>query len=48
MDESLHQIMEDHAATLVEQSHALKPEELAVVAMLEQQLMQELQQKVVA
>ena len=48
MDESLHQIMEDHAATLVEQSHALKPEELAVVTMLEQQLMQELQQKVVA
>ncbi|MBD2037283.1 DNA topoisomerase IB [Leptolyngbya sp. FACHB-321] len=47
-DESLHQIMEEHAATIVEQSHALKPEELAVVAMLEQQLMQELQQKVVA
>ncbi|MBD2073878.1 DNA topoisomerase IB [Phormidium sp. FACHB-592] len=48
MDESLHQIMKEHAATIVEQSHALKPEELAVVAMLEQQLMQELQQKVVA
>ncbi|HEY9885105.1 MAG TPA: DNA topoisomerase IB [Thermosynechococcaceae cyanobacterium] len=46
MDESLHQIMEEYAATIVEQSHALKPEELAVVAMLEQQLMQELQQKV--
>ena len=46
MDESLHQVMKEHAAAIVEQSHALKPEELAVVAMLEQQLMQELQQKV--
>jgi len=46
MDESLHQVMEEHAAAIVEKSHALKPEELAVVAMLEQQLMQELQQKV--
>ena len=46
MDESLHQVMEKHAATLIESSHALKPEELAVVAILEQQLMQELQQKV--
>lgn len=46
MDESLHQMMAKHAETIVEPSHALKPEELAVVAMLEQQLMQELQQKV--
>ncbi|XGV98039.1 MAG: DNA topoisomerase IB [Leptolyngbya sp. BL-A-14] len=43
MDESLHQIMQKHAAILVENSFALKPEELAVVAMLEQQLMRELQ-----
>jgi len=43
MDESLHQLMQKHTATLIESSFALKPAELAVVAMLEQQLMRELQ-----
>ncbi|MBW4691335.1 MAG: DNA topoisomerase IB [Lyngbya sp. HA4199-MV5] len=43
LDESLHQIMQKHAAIVVENSLALKPEELAVVAVLEQQLMRELQ-----
>lgn len=42
MDESLHQIMEQYAASLMEDGHALKPEELAVVAILEEQLKQEL------
>ncbi len=46
MDESLHHAMQKHADILVENSHALKPAELAVVAILEQQLMQELQQNV--
>ncbi|SRR5579883_484854 len=46
MDETLHQIMQKHADTLIENSHALKPEELAVVAMLEQQLTLELQQQI--
>jgi DNA topoisomerase I len=46
MNESLHQMMEKYAASLVEEGHALKPEELAVVAILEQQLLQELQQNV--
>lgn len=44
MNESLHQMMEKHAASLIENGHALKPEELAVVAILEQQLVQEIQQ----
>ncbi|MBW4473746.1 MAG: DNA topoisomerase IB [Stenomitos rutilans HA7619-LM2] len=43
MDESLHQIMQEHAAIVAKNSFALKPEELAVVAVLEQQLMLELQ-----
>jgi DNA topoisomerase I len=45
-DTTLHQIMEKYAETIAESAHALKPEELAVVAMLEQYLMQDLQQKV--
>jgi DNA topoisomerase I len=44
-DESLHQIMEKFADTVMESQHHLRPEELAVVAMLEQQLMQEIQQQ---
>jgi DNA topoisomerase I len=39
-DETLHQIMHKYAETIVESAHALKPEELAVVALLEQRLMQ--------
>ena len=46
MDESLHQMMEKYATSLIKDGSALKPEELAVVAILEQQLMQELQQNV--
>lgn len=45
-DETLHQLMQKYAETIVENAYALRPEELAVVAMLEQQLMRELQQQV--
>ncbi|UBF23743.1 DNA topoisomerase IB [Kovacikia minuta CCNUW1] len=45
-DETLHQITQKYAATIVDNAYALKPEELAVVAMLEQQVMQELQHQV--
>jgi DNA topoisomerase I len=44
-DETLHQIMQNYAQTIIENAHALKPEELAVVAVLEQQLMQTLQER---
>ena len=42
LNESLHDVMEKHAA-IVAEPHALRSEELAVVALLELQLMRELQ-----
>lgn len=45
LDESLHRIMQHYAHTLVEASYELRPEELAVVALIEAQLMQELQEQ---
>lgn len=47
LDESLHQIMQHHIEIEVEESHALRPEELAVVAILEQQMVQELEKTLV-
>lgn len=44
MDASLHQVMQSHADLVISDGHALRPQELAVVAMLEQHLIQELQQ----
>ncbi|MBF2076680.1 MAG: DNA topoisomerase IB [Synechococcales cyanobacterium C42_A2020_086] len=44
-DQTLHTVMEKHATMVVEDGHALRPEELAVVMLLEQQLVQELEQK---
>jgi DNA topoisomerase I len=44
-DESLHQLMAKFADTVLESQHSLRPEELAVVALLEQRLMQEIQQQ---
>jgi DNA topoisomerase-1 len=44
LDESLHQTMGQYTETLVEDIHALRPEELAVVAVLEQQVLQEIQE----
>lgn len=46
LDESLHQVMQQHAETTVADVHALQPDELAVVALLELQLMRELEQPV--
>jgi len=43
LNESLHGVMEKHATIAVEEAHALRSEELAVVALLELQLMRELQ-----
>lgn len=43
LNESLHSIMQQQAELPLTEEHALRPEELAVVAMLELQLMQELQ-----
>jgi DNA topoisomerase I len=43
MDESLHKTMQEHANTSNENKFALKPEEVAVVAVLKQQLIRELQ-----
>jgi DNA topoisomerase-1 len=41
LNETLHQIMEVHLQTNVQEMHGLRPEELAVVAVLEQRLMHE-------
>lgn len=46
LDESLHQVMERHSTLVVEDIHALRPEELAVVAMLEQQLVQKIEEEI--
>ncbi len=46
LDETLHEIVQKHAEIMAESAHALRPEELAVVAILEERLMQDLQQKV--
>lgn len=45
LDESLHEIMQKHTDRIVEEMHALRPEELAVVAVLEQQLIQEVEKQ---
>ncbi len=47
-DETLHQVMQKYAEAIAANAYALRPEELAVVAMLEQQLMRELQQQTAA
>lgn len=47
LDESLHDIMQQHIKIEVTDSHALRPEELAVVAILEQQIVQELEKTLV-
>jgi DNA topoisomerase I len=44
-DESLHHLMAKFADTVMESQHSLRPEELAVVALLEERLMQEIQEK---
>lgn len=44
--ETLHPIMQQYAASLEEDTHALRPEELAVVALLEQQLLQQIEQTI--
>jgi DNA topoisomerase I len=41
LDETLHQIMEVHLQTNIQEMYGLRPEELAVVAVLEQRLLQE-------
>lgn len=46
LNQSLHQIMQQHLQVIVEGNYALRPEELAVVAVLEQQLMQEIEQTI--
>ena len=46
LDETLHEVVQKHAEIMLESAHALRPEELAVVAILEERLMQDLQQKV--
>lgn len=43
LDQSLPSIMQQHLTVVAEDPHALHPEELAVVALLEHRLMQELQ-----
>lgn len=45
LDESLHETMQQHAAQVIEDLHALRSEELAVVALLELQLVRELQKQ---
>lgn len=44
-DQTLHKIMQQHTTKIVEDAHALRPEELAVVMMLEQHFIKELEQK---
>jgi DNA topoisomerase I len=46
LNASLHEVMAKHSEAMVESAHALRPAELAVVAMLELQLIQELQETV--
>jgi DNA topoisomerase-1 len=48
LDESLHPTMANHAEAVVEDAHALQPEELAVIALLEQQLAQEIKSSTTA
>lgn len=45
-NQSLHRIMEQHAEHIAKDVHELRPEELAVVMMIEQQFIQELEQKI--
>lgn len=45
LNQSLYESMAQHAEKISENPHALKPEELAVVAILEQQILQELEQQ---
>lgn len=45
LDQSLHQVMQAQAEKVIEDAHALRPEELAVVLLLEQQFVREMEQK---
>lgn len=45
LDQSLYQIMQQHAEKAIEDEHALRAEEMAVVKLLEQQFVRELEQK---
>lgn len=46
LDQTFHAVMEQHLKKTIEDVHALRPEELAVVALLEQQFIRELEQKI--
>lgn len=46
LDQSFHNVMEEHAEKPMQNAYALRPEELAVVALLEQRFVQELEQKI--
>lgn len=48
LDQSLYQIMQQHAEKAIEDEHALRAEEMAVVKLLEQQFVRELEQKLVS
>lgn len=46
LDQSFYAVMEQHIKKTIAGSHALQPEELAVVALLERQFVRELEQKI--
>ncbi|MBD3881482.1 DNA topoisomerase IB [Phormidium tenue FACHB-886] len=46
LDRSLHEVMKQHVSKQAADEYALRPEELAVVMMLEQQFLRELEQKI--
>ncbi len=46
LDQSLHQAMDQHRDRIVEDTHALRSEELAVVMLLEQQVLAELEDQI--
>lgn len=45
LDQSLHQVMDQQSDRISEDAHALRPEELAVVMLLEQQLISEIEEQ---
>ncbi|MBF2049840.1 MAG: DNA topoisomerase IB [Elainella sp. C42_A2020_010] len=45
LDQTLYEVMQQHADQVIEDQHALRAEELAVVKLIEQQLVRELEQK---
>jgi DNA topoisomerase-1 len=46
LDQSFHDVMEKHAEEVMQNAHALRPEELAVVALLERRFIQDIEQKI--